>query len=212
MSITAAAYAKTRAEIIGLFGWDADSLTPEQTLRADCATALRLGLDELQGRLIRGESVDMAKMLVASEALSRLLPPAILAAPPQERREDPRKALFEIVMQMREREGVPAEGLSEVAALQAELAALKAGGLTARAAGLPVAPTEADVVPPSEIADRDPGPKPGPDDKPPPVTIEGKAMPAKPFVNGLSDVPQHMRDTRPANEPWRNHVKIDWQG
>ena len=63
MSVTATAYAKTRAEIIALFDWDADSLTPEQTLRADCATALRLGLDALQGALIRGESVDMAKML-----------------------------------------------------------------------------------------------------------------------------------------------------
>jgi hypothetical protein len=55
MSITATAYTKTRSELATLFGWNAGALSPEQMLRLDCATALRLALDELQGRLIRGD-------------------------------------------------------------------------------------------------------------------------------------------------------------
>jgi hypothetical protein len=89
MSITPTVYAKARAEIIALFGWDADSLLPDQMLRLDCAVALRLALDDLQGRVVRGESIDMTRMLTASEALARLLPPAVLATPPSAPRSDP---------------------------------------------------------------------------------------------------------------------------
>jgi hypothetical protein len=189
MSATAAAYAKARSEIIALFGWNAGALSPEQTLRAECATALRLGLDELQGRLIRGESIDMARMLTASEALSRLLPPAVLAAPPAERREDPRAALLALILQMRERDGIPDEGTTrgtinaqavEIAQLKAQLAG-KAPEVSdvptmvervpvlrraARAAGgMTLTPTEADVVPPGEIGEFYHGaPRPAPDD------------------------------------------------
>src|SRR3984893_11513700 len=88
MSITPQVYAKVRGEIIDLFGWNADSLSPDQTLRVDCAVALRLAVDDLQGRIVRGESADVARMLTASEALARLLPPAVLATPPSEQRED----------------------------------------------------------------------------------------------------------------------------
>src|ERR1700686_854839 len=88
MSITPSGYVKARAEIVALFGWNADSLSPDQTLRIDCAVALRLALDDLQGRIVRGESADVARMLTASEALSRLLPPSVLATPPAEQRED----------------------------------------------------------------------------------------------------------------------------
>jgi hypothetical protein len=128
MGITAAVYAKARAEIIALFGWDADILAPDQMLRLDCAVALRLALDDLQGRVIRGESIDMAKMLTASEALSRLLPPAVLAAPPAEHREDPREALFNLIMKMRERGGISDEGTTQatINAQAAEIAQLRA--------------------------------------------------------------------------------------
>jgi hypothetical protein len=130
MSVTATVYTKARAEIIALFGWDADSLAPDQMLRLDCAVALRLALDDLQGRVIRGESIDMGRMLTASEALARLLPPAVLAAPPAEPREDPRKALLELVLQMRERDADGFEGydgkVKQVEVLQAEIAQLRA--------------------------------------------------------------------------------------
>jgi hypothetical protein len=72
-------------------------------LRLDCAVALRLALDDLQGRVVRGESVDMTRMLTASEALSRLLPPAVLASPPAANSPDPREIMLRTYRQMRER-------------------------------------------------------------------------------------------------------------
>jgi hypothetical protein len=160
-SVTAAAYAKARSELATLFGWNAGALSPDQMLRLDCAVALRLALDDLQGRLIRGEPIDMNRMLTASEALAKLLPPAVLASPPPEHREDPREALLEMILQMRER--------TELGERSQE----------------PITPTEADVVPPGEIGEFFRGPpKPGPDDHlaPPrtPSVIEGKAAPAAP--------------------------------
>ena len=210
MSVTAAGYAKARSEIIGLFGWNAGVLSPDQMLRLDCAVALRLALDDLQGRLIRGEPIDMNRMLTTSEALAKLLPPAVLAAPPPEHREDPREVLLQMILQMRERGGVdvitPQETIDEQAAeierLRAEVAALKAGG-----AGKAVA----DDVP--EMVERVPAPaarnvvplKPS-------SAPAAPEPPSKPFVNGLSDVPQRVRDTRPANEPWRRYARIEWEG
>ena len=128
MSVTATVYAKARSEIIALFGWNAGALSPEQALRLDCATALRLALDDLHARLINGEPIDMNRMLTASEALSRLLPPAVLASPPAERREDPRKALLALIMQMRDRDGIPDEGTTQatINAQAAEIAQLRA--------------------------------------------------------------------------------------
>jgi hypothetical protein len=108
--VTPQIYAKARAEIVALFGWGAATLSPDQVLRVDCATALRLALDDLQGRVIRGEAIDMGRMLTASEALSRLLPSAVLAAPPAEKREDPREAFLRMYFQMRERGGISEYG------------------------------------------------------------------------------------------------------
>jgi hypothetical protein len=200
MSVTAAAYAKARAEIIALFGWNGAALSPEQTLRADCATALRLGLDALQGSLIRGESVDMAKMLTASEALSRVLPSAVLSAPPEERREDPRAALLALIMQQRERDGVPPEGTfrATINAQAAEIAQLRArlGDAPPTLVELDPDPARSnvvpdiDVVPPSERAECDPGPRPGPDDRSP-VVVDVDAV----------DIRGGFDNDRP--EPWR---------
>src|SRR4249919_900071 len=99
MSVTPQVYAKARSEIIALFGWNADSLTPDQTLRVDCAVALRLALDDLQGRICRGDSIDVARMLTASEALARLLPPTVLSTPPAEEHGEPRQVMWEIYRQ-----------------------------------------------------------------------------------------------------------------
>jgi hypothetical protein len=132
-----------------LFGWNAGALSPDQMLRLDCAVALRLALDDLQGRLIRGEPIDMNRMLTASEALAELLPPAVLAAPPPEHHEDPREALLQMILQMKERGEVPdvitpQETINEQAAtiggLRAEIERLLAevAALKADAAGKPV--------------------------------------------------------------------------
>jgi hypothetical protein len=139
MSITPSVYAKARAEIIALFGWNADSLSPDRMLRVDCAVALRLALDDLQGRIVRGESADVSRMLTASEALARLLPPAVLATPPSEQHhQDPRLVMWEIYKQMRERgeiglKALPPEGghqhrIDELEAENERLKAQLAGG------------------------------------------------------------------------------------
>ena len=156
-------------------------------------------------------------MLTASEALSRLLPAAVLAAPPPERHEDPRAYMWRTYLEMRRR-GELGDRAAEPS-LRAQITALEAENKSLRAAlgsgANSAAITPSEVVPPGEW--RGVPPMAGPDDPKPPVVIEGKANPPqpparKPFVNGLSDVPQHVRDTRPPNEAWRNFVKIDWQG
>ena len=48
-------YGKAQAETAALLGYDLAHLTPDQSLRLDCAVALRLALDDLQGRVIRGK-------------------------------------------------------------------------------------------------------------------------------------------------------------
>ena len=189
-SVTAAAYAKARSEIATLFGWNAGVLSPDQVLRLDCAVALRLALDDLQGRLIRGEPIDMNRMLTASEALAKLLPPAVLAAPPPKMRSDPRAALLEMILQMRERDGVPDvitlqetidEQAAEIEQLRAEVAALKAGG-----AGKPVD----DDVP--EVVERVPAP------------AAKNVVPLKP-----SSAPAAPAYDYDANSDWKSYVNSD---
>ena len=196
MTVTSSHYAKARSEIIALFGWSADGLTADQVLRLDCATALRLALDDLQGRIVRGESVDVARMLTASEALSRLLPPSALAVPPSEQHGDPRVKMFEIYMQMRERGEVPPEGWHQhrINELEAENEALKAQLVGAGLApalpdgsgenlpksgqNLPTSIDPTEVVPPGEHLGVPP--MRGPDDwraQRSTTVIEGKATP-----------------------------------
>jgi hypothetical protein len=123
-----------------LFGWDANNLSPDQTLRVDCATPIRLALDAEQGKVLRGEATDPSKMVSLSEAFARIMPPTVLAAPPAEHRSDPRERLLEMYFTMRERGGVSQYGTEfdamretaialadENELLRAEVAALKAG-------------------------------------------------------------------------------------
>jgi hypothetical protein len=190
MSITPSVYAKARSEIIALFGWNAESLTPDQTLRMDCAVALRLALDDLQGRVVRGESIDVSRMLTASEALARLLPPAVLATPPPEHhRDDRRQVMWQIYKQMRERGelplkgergDVPSEGHSLVESVPSIVSDPKQ--LTPRVDSTAIDVPTSDIVPPGERAECDAGTRPGPDDPPrrsPPI-IDAPAAPAAP--------------------------------
>jgi hypothetical protein len=152
MSITPTVYAKARSEVLGLFGWNADSLSPDQMLRVDCAVALRLALDDLQGRIVRGESIDVNRMLTAAEALGRLLPPAVLASPPPGNRVDPRQVMWETYLGMRRR-GELGERVQEptlrqkIAELEAEVERLKAAGGSAPVESGAAAPLPDNVVP-----------------------------------------------------------------
>jgi hypothetical protein len=219
MSITPSLYAKARSEIIALFGWNAEGLSPDQTLRLDCAVSLRLALDDLQGRIVRGESADVARMLTASEALARLLPPAVLAAPPSDEthHQDPRVALWNIIKEGRDRLAEGEEGydglVRKVERLEAENERLRTqltgAGLTpalpdatssAWRNKLAIDPPLSDIVPPSERAECDAGPSVGLDDPPKraPVTIEGKANPPA--------APQYDYSKE---QGWRDYVEPD---
>jgi hypothetical protein len=190
MSITPGVYSKARAETARLLGYgdDIDGLTPEQATRLDIACALRVLLDNQTGKLLRGESLDARELLMASDALAKILPS--LAEPPSEQHlQDPRETLFKIYMQMRERGEVPPEGWHQhrINGLEAEVATLRAQLMGAGLApALPVVPNStaitpplSDIVPPGERAECDHGPSVGLDDPPKraPVTIEGKAVP-----------------------------------
>jgi hypothetical protein len=68
-------YQKTRRECASLLRYeDPDNLSGEQATRLDCVIALRLVVDDMQSKLLRGETVDVSKLLAATQELSRLLP------------------------------------------------------------------------------------------------------------------------------------------
>jgi hypothetical protein len=121
-------------QLLGL-GDEPSRLCASDRLKVDLVSTLRLVIDHAGQVALEGGTADIGRLVVAVEQLTRLLPKA--ATEPQPHRADPRKALFELLMQMREREGVPDEGTTqatinaqaaEIAQLRAQLAALKAGG------------------------------------------------------------------------------------
>jgi hypothetical protein len=145
---------------------------------------------------MEGGSADVGRLVSAVEQLVRLLPPKSTEAP-SHHRADPRAALLALILEQRARAGIPAEGISEIAALRAENEQLRrAAGLAVQLAD--VVPTEPDVVPPSERAECDPGMRPGPDDPPrTPTVIEGKA---EPVDDGAVDIRAGFGNV---DEPWR---------
>ena len=64
---------RMRAVTAKLLGYDLEHLTPAQQIRLDRAASIRLMLDDVQGRLLAGLEIDMAKFCAASEALERML-------------------------------------------------------------------------------------------------------------------------------------------
>jgi hypothetical protein len=176
---------QARREAAILLGVDINHLSAADGLRVDMISALRLVIDYEQAAVLDGGGADLGKLNVAVASLIALLPNREL--PSQERREDPRAALLALILQQRERAGVPDEGTTRatINALTAENAQLKArlGDAPTLVELDPDPPRsnvvpDIDVVPPCEIADRDPGQRPGPDDRKPPVVIEATPAPA----------------------------------
>jgi hypothetical protein len=64
---------RMRNEAAELLKYDLNKLTAAQSVRLDRAAALRLELDDVQSRQLAGLPIDMAKFVVASEALERLV-------------------------------------------------------------------------------------------------------------------------------------------
>jgi hypothetical protein len=151
-------YLKVRAETAEMLGYDPGNLTPEQSMRLDCAVTLRLALDDQQSRIVRGESVDVSKMMAASEALSRFLPR--LAEPaPAANRIDPRQIMLETYLGMRQRGAAAGQGYDglklTVERLQAELA-----NKDARIAELEAALAGSVPLPPNAVKLRNDNPNP----------------------------------------------------
>jgi hypothetical protein len=205
MTAAPSIYAKARADVAGMLRYDLDNLSAEQATRLDIATALRVLLDNQTGKLLRGESLDARELLMASDALAKILPS--LAEPPPTSREDPRETMWQIYRQMRERGELPLQPdyQRRIAELEAEIIAL--GGhpsalqhrveaenrISGHLCGS-ITPTE--VVPPSEW--RGVPPMRGPDDPPrrPPPVLEGAAVPkSKP-------VPPQTWDETPGGKAW----------
>jgi hypothetical protein len=183
-------YARSRRDVAAMLGFALDALTPEQATRLDVATALRVLLDNQSARLVRGESLDARELLMASEALSRLLPP-LREPPPAANAPDPRQIMFETYMAMRKR-GELADPTSTYEGMKAEVERLRAEVAALKAAGAP-APDEPSATPPAPAA---PAPAPASAGN----NVVKLSTPRAVDVNALP----------PAEpEPWRAFVNVD---
>jgi hypothetical protein len=180
-------YLAARVESCRWLGLDPNNLSPHEAIRADLTTVLRLWLDGSQGQLLAGGSADPSKLLAVVEALTKLVPET---KKHHSDRDDPRQRMWEMYSAMRAR-GELAEKAQEpklrdrIAELEAELAALKGG------------PAPAEPSPPPQNA-------PVASAAPLPPSAEERQR-ALAIAN--SPVPEHIRDTRPQNEPWRPYVE-----
>jgi hypothetical protein len=133
MTDVSSVYAKARSEVASMLGYtDLDNLSPEASTRLDIGTSLRVLLDHQSGRLLRGESLDARELLLASDALAKILPP-LREPPPAANAPDPRTIMWETYLGMRRR-GEAADLAStfegrgrRIAELEAEIERLKAG-------------------------------------------------------------------------------------
>jgi hypothetical protein len=181
-------YAKARSDVASMLGYDLDNLSAEQAVRLDIGSALRVLLDNQSGRLVRGESLDARELLMASEALSRLLPP--LREPPSPSRPDPRQVMWEIYKGMRDRGELADSYRSPQQRL--ETARAKVAAIEAEIAALTPPPDEPSATPPAPAGDNVvalPRATAG---------LSAQATPPAP------PQPQFLTDTTP--EPWRPFV------
>jgi hypothetical protein len=183
-----------RAESCRLLGLNPDDLSPHEMIRCDLLTVLRLWLDGSQSALLSGGTADPTKILAVADVLGKLVP----EPEHRSRGEDPREYMWRTYKQMRDRGALHGEGY-DGKVLENERLKAKIAELEAALAEPPlVAPPPA---PPNLVRL-----------SPPASAAPAPAAPARPFVNGLSDIPQSVRDTRPPNEPWRAFTRIDWEG
>jgi hypothetical protein len=202
---------KELAEMLGYSG-DPDKLPIDQTMRLDAVFSLKLSLDEMRGRLYRGEPIDVTEMRAVADTLERYLPKQPEPEPVLNPRDDPHGRLMKVIdAWIANHEAERAERAAERAAqgldalpdtleeAHAEIERLRVANPDAlkfwAAPELPApegeraidVPTSA-IVPPSEqTGGRNLRTRPavGPDDPKPPVTIDGKALPpGAQIVNG----------------------------
>jgi hypothetical protein len=185
----------TEASALLGFGDDPSKLCGADRIRVGMVAGLTAAVDAATESLLAGNSSagDIGRLTSSVEALVRLLPKA--TTEPVSQRPDPRVALLEMLLEMRERAGIPPEGVgpslrARIVELETENAKLKAAVRAARA-GLPINPRTCDIVPASERAECDRGPRAGPDDPKEPTVIDADAF----------DIRQGFNNDQP--EPWR---------
>ena len=122
--------AQARREAATLLGVDIEHLTAADSLRVDMVSALRLVIDSEQASILSGGSADLGKLNVAVQSLIALLPNRELPESAASRA-DPRAHMWAVYSEMRRRGADVGQGydgaLKRIAALEAEIAALKAG-------------------------------------------------------------------------------------
>jgi hypothetical protein len=103
-------------------------------------STLRLVIDHAGEAVLAGGAADLTRLVGAVEHLTKLLPKA--ATEPVSHRSDPRKALLEIILQMRDRDEIADR--AEEPSLRERVAVLEAENAKLRAAAAPgAAPVEA---------------------------------------------------------------------
>jgi hypothetical protein len=124
----ASVYSRARSDVATMLGYDLAALSAEQATRLDIATALRLAVDDQSGKLARGETADVTRLLSASEALAKLLPP-LREPPPAADGPSPQEIMWRTYKQMRDRGADVGQGydgkVKQVEALQSEVEQLK---------------------------------------------------------------------------------------
>jgi hypothetical protein len=170
---------QARREAATLLGVDVEHLTAADGLRVDMVSALRLVIDSEQASILSGGSADLGKLNVAVQSLIALLPNRELPESAASRA-DPRAHMWAVYSEMRRRGADVGQGydgaLKRIAALEAEIAALKAG---VPAPGESTAPPLPDnVVKLSTRVDNPRPPAAPPKPAPPP-----QAAPWKDYVN-----------------------------
>ncbi len=175
-------------------GGDPSKLCGADRVRVGMVAGLMAAVDAATESLLAGNSSagDIGRLTSSVDALIRLLPKAATEAPSH--REDPRKALLEIIMTMRERDADAFEGydgkVKQVEALQAEVAQLRA-----QLAGKP--PEDSDVP---TVVERVPAPAPAAKVAP----LERRTPP--PTSASAPPAPSYDYDRE---RGWRDHVQPD---
>jgi hypothetical protein len=191
--------AQARREAASLLGVDIEHLSAADGLRVDMVSALRLVIDSEQAGILSGGSADLGKLNVAVQSLIALLPNRELPESAASRA-DPRAHMWAVYSEMRRRGADVGQGydgaLKRIAALEAEIAALKAG--VSPAPDEPSAPSNVVTLsrPPTERTTERSVVSPSPPAAPP------KPAPPAPAAD-MVDLRAGYND---AVEPWREHL------
>jgi hypothetical protein len=199
-----AVYQKVRATTIALLGFDPGDLTPTQSAQVDVATALRFAIDDMQQRLLNGQSVDSQKLLAASEALARLMPPS--KKPSSHITADSaRQRLLQVVLNLiaaedAEASAAASEMETRAAALEGEGGAEELARLRARSE--PITPPDSAIIEPSQFHVG--GCRPGPDDPPPQSNVVIDVRP-----NPAPAAPAPAAYDYARNQDWKSYINSD---